>query len=732
MRIPLEQTDLQYFLSRITPKLQAAWPAEQLPVGPFEDAVAKFLGYVDHFTLLDCVGEWSAFEDSPISRDGLKEAILWNGFAAGLLSYFKLLEIFPADDLKYLAADRFTNEARQEALEEEQGSRTTNGFLFIHDEYSHYIGNGFNGLFGNWIKETPELLDAGAPPYELALFSDGRGFTFDRLRKKFKLLPTDLDDKLVELPGYRKLTKDKRRLKFFKEHLIPEGFTGQLEAVSGYDKHREGIQLLNIGGAYRIFNDPLGGMIPYKFQRDSDRIHQAKLMIMLGQPVHFEEGFSDPGEDGCRTEHAPAKIEGCKISSSAHDLQLINYMTGSDELPAESLLSPEDTFVEYGQTYIRNNAWLDKSSVPAVLEDLVADFPDKPAQDTQESFPAWSKAFHEHLLIDVAARAKRAESTVVEAYSDGLLVKLALALSQYSSGNLNDHVKAQILDVSGVSSDFDPDSRLLEENHSERNCQRVGELIAPMLPQFTMFTPQTLGWLFYFNANQHPNAYRANLGEDKLEADRVPSYLCSLIFALNGLSAGRDVTRSDHPSMRDVMLCVEQLLFLVDATKESKDLTPVQVELLETMNIVEIHSQVDVFFKALDGQKKQLATLESFKEKRAQLDTLRAEGFYQYVHNPVSREDTGSLTSMFRSGRKFGGAIFATQTLADLGQSKNPLSRARKTLEPGNKRTQKLAKIIAARPRKPTLAGLGKTIIASIRQSLGRTRTGRPSSSRGR
>lgn len=729
MRIPLEQTDLQHFLSRITPKLQAAWPAEQLPAGQFEDAVAKFLGYDDHFTLLDCVGEWSAFDDTPISRAGLQEAILWNGFAAGLLCYFKLLEIFPADDLKYLAADRFTNEGRKEALEEEQGSSNTYGWLFIQDEYSHYIGGG---MFGNWLKETPELLDAGAPPYELALLSDGRGFTFERLRKKFKLLPNNLDEKLVELPGYRQLKKDKRRLKFFKEHLIPEAFTGALEAVSGYDKHQEVIHILNIGGAYRIFNDPLGGMIPYKFQRDSDRIHQAKLMIMRGQPVNFQEGFTDPGEDGCRTELAPAKIDGCKISSAAHDLKVINYMTGGDEQAAEFLLPPGDTFFEYGQLYIRNNAWLNKSSVPAVLQDLVADFPDKPAKDTQESFPAWCRAFYAHLLAQIDARAKQAENAVVEAYRDGLLVKLALALSQYSSANLNDHVKAQILDVSGVSSDFDPDSRLLEENHSERNCQRVGDLITPMLPQFTMFNPQTLGWLFYFNANQHPNAYRASLGEDKLEADRVPSYLCSLIFALNRLSAGMDVNRSDHPSMRDVMLCVEQLLILVDGTNGGRDHTPVQVELLETMNIAEIHGQVAVFFMALAGQKRQLAALESFKEKRAQLDTLRAEGFYQYVHHPVSREDTGSLTAMFRSGRKIGGSIFATQTLADFGQSKNPLSRARKTLEPGTKRTQKLAKTIAARPRKPNLAALGKTIISSIRQSLGRTHTGRPSSSRGR
>jgi hypothetical protein len=728
MRIPLEQTDLQHFLSRITPKLQAAWPAEQLPAGPFEDAVAKFLGYDDHFTLLDCVGEWSAFEDSPISRAGLQEAILWNAFAAGLLSYFKLLEIFPSDDLKYLAADRFTNEARKEALEEAQGSRTTNGMFYIQDEYGYYVGQG---LFGNWIKETPELLDAGAPPFELALLSDGRGFTFDRLRKKFKLLPKDLDEKLATLSGYRMLTKDKRRLKFFKEHLIPEAFTGALEAVSGYDKYQDGIQLLNIGGGHRIFNDPLGGMIPYKFQRDSDRIHQAKLMIMRGEPVHFDEGFSDPCEDGCRAELESAKIDGCTISRAAHDLRVINYMTGGDS-SLDSLPPPNDTFVEYGQVYIRNNAWMNKSSVPAVLHDLVADFTEKPTKDTQESFPAWSKAFHEHLLAQIDARAKQAENAVVEAYSDGLLVKLALALSQYSSVNLNEHVKAQMLDNSGASGDFDPDSRLMEENHSQRNCQRVGDLIAPMLPQFSMFTPQTLGWMYYFNANQHPNAYRANLGDDQLGPERVPSYLCSLIFALNRLSAGREVTRSDHPSMRDVMLCVEQLLILMDATKAGEALTPVQVELLETMNITEIHDEVSGFFKALESQRKNVSELNTFREKRAQMDAIRAKGIYQYVHNPVSREDTGSLTSMFRSGRKFGGTFFATQTLADFGKSKNPLADAKKTQLPGNKRTQKLARIVAARPRKPDLAALGKTIISSIRQSLGRTHIGRPSSSRGR
>lgn len=728
MRIPLEQTDLQHFLSRITPKLQAAWPVEQLPPGPFEDVVAKFLGYEDHFTLLDCVGEWSAFEDKPISRDGLKEAILWNGFAAGQLSYFKLLEIFPVDDLKYLAADRFTNEGRKEAQEEEQGSQGKYGYLFIQDEYSHYIG----ALFGSWIKETPELLDAGAPPYELVLLSDGRGFTFERLRKKFKLLPKDLDEKLVELPGYRKLTKDKRRLKFFKEHLIPEAFTGPLEAVSGYDRNQDGIQLLNMGGAYRLFNDPLGGMIPYKFQRDSDRIHQAKLMIMRGQPVHFEEGFSDPGDDGCRTEIAPAKLEDCKISSAARDLRLIDYMTGSDVHPYESLLPPEDTFVEYGQTYIRNNAWLNKSGVPAVLEDLVADFPDKPAQDTQESFPAWAKAFHEHLLARIDVRVKQAENAVVEAYSDGRLVKLAFALSQYSSVNLNDHAKAQMEVLGGVSSDFDPDSRLMEENHSQRNCQRVGDLIVVQLPQFTMFTPQTLGWLYYFNANQHPNSYRASHGEDELAADRVPSYLCSLIFALNQLAVGREVTRSAYPSMRDVMLCVEQLLIMVDATRAGRAITLVQAELLETMNIAEIYGEVSEFFKTLERQKQNVTTLNAFREKRAQLDALRAEGTYQYVHYPVSREDTGSLTSMFRSGRKVGGTIFATQTLADFGQSRNPLSKIAKTLLPGNKRTQKLRQSVAARPKKPSLAALGKSVISSIRQSLGQSHTYRPSSSRGR
>lgn len=666
MRIPLEQTDLQYFLSKITPKLQAAWPAELLPAGAFEDAVAKFLGYRDHLMLLDCVGEWSEFQDSPISRAGLQEAILWNGFAAGLLSYFKLLEIFPADDLKYLAADRFTNEGRKEALDEQDGNSTPNGVFYVMDEFSHYIGRG---MFGNWLKETPELLDAGAPPYELALLSDGRAFTFDRLRKKFELLPKDLDDKLLDLPGYRKLTKDKRRLKFFKEHLIPEAFTCALEAVSGYDKHREGIQLLNIGGAYRIFNDPLGGMIPYKFQRDSDRIHQAKVMIMRGQPVHFEEGFSDLGEDGCRTELAPAKFENCKISSSAHDLQLINFMTGGDEKPAESLLSPKDTFVEYGQTYIRNNSWMNKSDVPLALRDIIGEFPSKPIQDTQESFPAWSKAFHEHLLAKTDARAKRAENAVVEAYSNGLLVKLAFAQSQYSSVNLNDHAKTQKEVTGGVSRDCDPDSELMEENHCQMNCQRVGELIALQLPQFTMFTPQTLGWLYYFNANHHPNAYRSTLGEEELAAERVPSYLCSLIFALSRLAAGNEVTRSAQPSMRDVMFCVEQLLIIVDTTMKECSLTSVQTELLETMNISEIYEDVSEFFKTLEHQSQSVATLNNFREKRAQLDALRAEGTYQYVHNPVSREDTGSIASMFRSERKIGGTMIVTQTLADFGQS---------------------------------------------------------------
>lgn len=727
MRIPFEQTDLQNFLSRITPKLQAAWPAEQMPAGPFEDAVAKFLGYDDHFMLLECMGEWSTFQDSSFSREQLKEAVLWNGFAAGLLTYFQLLEIFPADDLKYLAADRFTIEGRQEAPDGEKGSQGSYGYLFIHDEYSQYIGSG---LFGNWIKETPELLDAGAPPYEFALLSDGRGFTFDRLRKKFKLLPNDLDKKLLELPGYRKLKKDKRRLQFFKEHLIPEAITGALEAVSGYDRHHEGIQILNTGGASGIFNDPLGGMIPYKFQIGTDRVHLAVLMIMRGEPVYFDEGFGKPGADGCRAELESAKIDGCRKSSAARDLEVIDYMTGHFRTPYP--MPPlDDTFVEYGQTYIRNNAWLTKSNVPPVLNDLVLGVPDKPVIDTQESFPAWSKAFHEHLLAKVDGMTKEAESAVREAHSSGLLVKLALALSQYSSANLNDHAKIQILDTAGgVSNDFDPDSRLMEDNHSQRNCQRVGELIAIMLPQFTMFTAQTLGWIYYFNANQHPNAYRANLGEDALVAEQVPSYLCSLIFAMNRLSAGREVTRSQYPVMRDVMLCIAQLLILVDATKAGVDLTSMQVELLETMNITQIHGDVAEFFKALESQEKQVAALTSYREKRAEMDSIRSDGVYQYVHRPVSREDTGSLTSMFRSGRKIGGSIFVTQTLADFERPKNPLSKAR--TRPSTKRIQRLAKIVASSLMRPSIAALKAMIVSNMRKSLGRRHIGRPSPSRGR
>lgn len=704
MRIPLEKLDLQYFLGRITPKLLAAWPQDQLPAGQFEDAVAKFLGYPDHHTLLDCVGEWSAFEDTPISRQGLKEAILWNGFAAGLLSYFKLLEIFPVDDLKYLGADRFTNEGRKELMDEANGHHGVipNGPFMLFDEFSFYS----SGL-SNWLKDTPELLEAGAPPYELALFSDGRAFTFDRLRKLLRdQLPSDLDQKLIQLPGYSELSTAQRRQQFFRQHLIPEGFTGILEAVSSYGKQPSGVKIQQHGSTLRIFNDHIGGVIPYAFIEGSDRIHLARLMIMRGQPVHFDEGFSEIGSDGCRHELEPEKYDGCKVSSTplAH-----SYFGDLHGLPSyeDPLLPPSggDTFVEAGQVYIRSNSWLDKACVPSSLAESMASFPEKPLNDSQEAFPAWSKAFHEQLVVLVEERAKRAENAILEAMNNGTLIKLAQSMVRYSSTSLNEYITNDIRITQSDVDDQEDDDCPADENDQfidiRKRCSVVGEMLGQRLPLLATLDAASLGWAYFYAKHIEPSSIAGKYPGNVCDQQSLVSVLCCLVYIQNLLVSGEKPKISDR--YRDVVLkiSIEQLIALVRSERSGRTLTPVQKALRETMNVTAVYDEVSRFFDEVAVQKKQVAALEAHRVKQLQMEAMRSKGLYEYVNEPVSSFDDSIFSRMGREGRKYGG-IMVTQSMADLFGTLKSLRTIHGTLwrdgkHPKTKRLRKLARVMSVR-----------------------------------
>lgn len=666
MQLPFSFRDFSEHFFHLVDALSGCWHRHDAAPVFYQNGFAQLLGYRNLKDLMDNrVKDVASVIDASWKAPKVVEAIVWNAFASGLMTYNEaevVVNLLPLERLDWkMCTDQH-----------EKTSHSVSRFFVVYDEFSTYISGE------TWLAQTPELIEAGAPPYSLCIAADGRAFRWSRLRDAVSKLPKNLDDKLRAVTAYSRLDPKARRLKFYREEIIEPLYELAIDTVTQQMLMPDSFAVVHCAGRQYLYNEVLSGYIPIAFHPGSGMLHQAVLMILKGETVVFESSRLSPADDeGFQHEiYTPPEHHVDKLTRS-HQSMLYNSNIDSLRQTCRN-----NTFTNANQVYLRRQDWLTPGEIPEGLADTckATILPD--LCESQEVLPETYTAFLDHLQKEVAVAFGRASERVLEAYKGGELLQLLNAQVQFSVADLNRYALETFRLAHPVAAmDEDESSHLIDTETARAHYEAVGRQIRQAFPSLSELTNLTLGWLHYLSYDDDCDG-GFKVKPFKAENAKVCTfYLCYLLLVIGALSESVDYSRAYARSDDgDESWAVATLIDAIAKFKSNAPLTQSEQDTLASMNPHTQFKQMRKFRSTLKIQEKNVQKVLDWQQRDAKLWTIRAAGEYLYVDRDVPKERQPSFAeTMMKDGRKHGTrTITVTQSLADLTSDDNGSSEMAK------------------------------------------------------
>lgn len=284
MRIPVSRADLdQGRFTKISRSLQKLWTATSLGLMQAQNLLSTFFGYRDFHDVQQSALDVCSWPGPKHSRKDILEAVAWQMFRRQGLGLIEASEITKKLHLESLEIDTQTPDYEFQRLMELQSKETR----YYLDEAAYYFSS-------RWNPKTPQLLDAGIPGYEFAVFPDQRVFIWSVLEALLEHLPADYLEDIRHDPRYASLAASGSKAQenaFILQELFPMACKPLSEATQMSAVRPKGLITLYlfteegdcVGRA--LFNQEIGGIVPRVFDANDDRIYDTIGEMLRGELI---------------------------------------------------------------------------------------------------------------------------------------------------------------------------------------------------------------------------------------------------------------------------------------------------------------------------------------------------------------------------------------------------------------------------------------------------------------
>lgn len=660
MIIPVSHADMAR-LSEVAQALEGCWNRFGKDRVFYHGAMAQMLGYQDQAHMeASCVTDVMVSETGLHTVEDIKETLVWNSFRSGIMSYSEANTVVSL--LKLGTLDFFTK-----INDIEYGKIPFKISSLMFDEYS---------LLGSprWLESTPELIEAGAPPYSLAILPNSQAFRWDKLRDIALKLPDNLDQQLAGVRAYEGLDEKAKRLRFYREELILPSYDSAVEVIAQEDKIPSGFEFICHDGYEYLFNNSIGGYIPIAFNVESGSLYEAILMILRGDEVRLDSSrLQPPDDDGFQRE----VFDGVrKIHSNASEHR---KMRNRQNLHSVCGLAScgDQTFVFGNQVYLRRQRWVEPGDVPPRLA-AKSSLKCLPGLDTlNEVLPAPYLQFHQELKAELSDTLNNAENYVIEAFRNGSLIRHVTAYLDFSVVDLDSlchkEMRQWVLeyfddrDDRDDLDDRDAEAALLQSYRAhQKRYNEEGLKILQAIPELRKLEPECLAWLHRKSISQ------TSLSFSPISAfvndDASCAYLLSyIIIRAHALAINHSFDyKYGSLETNEVYYSISVLLEAVDKSKNDIPLDIDERSALDSMNVMSTFQHLKRFKDSLVSCDRFIDRAQSWQAEDESRREIREEGIYLHVEGQVQAK-ASALNDLMALGRSMNFKVSTQiQSLAEL------------------------------------------------------------------
>lgn len=626
-------------ISEVAQALEECWNRFGKDREFYHGAMAQMLGYRDQAHMeSSCVTDVIVSETYPHSVEDIKETLVWNSFRSGIMSYSEATTVVGL--LKLGTLDFFTK-----VNDIEHGKLPFKISSLMFDEYS---------LLGSprWLESTPELIEAGAPPFSLAIFPDGRAFRWDKLLHMALNLPDKLDQQLARVRNYAGLDEKAKRLRFYREELILPSYDSAIDVIAQEDKIPDGFDLVCLDGHEYLFNVFLGGYIPIAFNAESGSIYEAILMVLRGDEVRFDSSrLLPPGNDGFQKEAFDGDRKVFSSSSENRRRRKRHNLPSTCELSTRGDL----TFVVGNQVYLRKQCWVEPRDIPPRLAAQSSRACLPGLNTLNEVLPAPYLKYHQELKAELSGTLQNSASYVIEAFRDGSLARHVNAYLSLSVTDLDSHCHEEILQW--VYEDFDEsDDRDAEEalrsyETKKKQYHEEGLKILQAIPDLRRLEPKSLAWLHRKSVSQTSQSLSpiSAFVNDDASCAYLLSYIMLRIHAL-ALNVSFDY-KYGSLEKEEVYYSISVLLVAVEKSKNNIPLDADERNALESMNAMLTFRDLKRFKDSLVSCDRFIDKAQSWQADEMGRLEIRKQGMYVHTEGQVQVNKGNTWSQMLAMGR---------------------------------------------------------------------------------
>lgn len=647
MRIPVTQADLdQGHFTKIARALRKAFPGESMGLMRAQNALAVILGYRDLHDLQVNARQSIPKLPAGFSRSDIFKSVRWKLNRHHGVALTDAAVITSKLHFEALEVDSQTTDAAFEQLQKDASDR---GQLIVHDEY-------WDLMNPTWNPNTPKLIDAQVPAYTFAVLPDKTVFRWSILDTLMESLPSDYAEDLKDDPQYKHFGDDSARAVAFavKEiypnactslvdaakhgKLIPRGFEIQWIFTAGSDTP-EGTVGSCLGRV--LFNKALGGIVPVIYSAETDDIFDAIGTLFTGGTISCEAMELTP------TMQPVAFLRYC-YGGYDLDKELRSYGTiGHHELqrlPCSVSIGTEgkqklvgDTFVAGGQTYLRHQKWLCRQEVPVALvpSALLREFPDN-YNDSQDVIPAAAVSLSQTVGQRSAHIFKEAERYLLN--TDGIK-RLTTLISQLVTPAQFD-AYCDVLIEGDLPLRYEDDTEDRPDLVDDRNRETAGLIwmgakLKEVCNGLADFKDSSMGIMLFKVQGQAPGDRFTSAYPPKEGAlDEIVHTLAVIVLHAVCCKTGRPAPKVNFKE--DALgLVIWRALTGID----------------DIHNVVFAYRQVVDLLTALERQSTAVKAIEDWQADHARMQSMRRQGKFLYVGEPVGREKPRGFADLFASAR---------------------------------------------------------------------------------
>lgn len=663
MRIPVTQSDLnQGRLTKIARALQKALPNEKLGLMRAQNALAVLLGYRDLHDLQSCTTQ-PAPAKTQLSRFSINTAVGWKLFRHHGADLNTAANLAAKLHLQMLDVDAATPEASFERTQKEYQAR---GQLLVHDEFWDYANP-------SWNEKTPVLLDARIPGYSYAVLPNKTVFRWSLLEDLLSRLPADFQDDLTEEPRYKHLSDGKAlEMAFITQELYPQACTSLLNTAKVAQILPAGFKIMWIfadGGDYMgecigrvLHNEALGGIIPVIYPKDTDDIFEAVGQLLCGKPITARVQEAAPSD---------AHVYKYRFGFGGYDLAKdIRPGYGEDKVKASHMDRLPDhirvrfvdgrpvllgrTFVENGQTYLRNQNWMVEADVPAhILSGAVAEWGLQSEYLTSEdAIPTLARKLSDTAsscrkeLFEDARDALQGQQGIANLVNLFFEIVSAADFDAYCDTLIDEDLPLRGEDDTQDREDLIED-RATEVGRMTWNGVEIKKACSTLAP----LKDSSLGYILLLANGEYPGARHSSWVYPPKDGDFEGLARLMLGLVLHAVCCASHRKSPSLPMDSDALGYVVNRVLQGVATRDG---------------VFDEYAKVNRFCKRLDDQAKFLQGIQKWRDAEVAMQDVRARGEFLYVGSPVGREKPKGLADLYSMARSAGFApMLVEQKLSD-------------------------------------------------------------------